>query len=290
MTSFTIVLCAALASAAAVDLNDLDSVLSANSIDVFSQFKIDYQRSYLDAEDEANHFHAFKANLKTLKLRNDEEKHANFGINNFADFTESELSSRTCGIEKKTDTEWPVDVATGKVTPIDTHWDGTCHTCKRFPELAKAGLPIDPDTKLPGWDWVAKGAVTTAKNQGGCGGCWAFGGTGDVEGAHFMAGNKLVNLSTAQLLSCDHEGTDDGCGGSVSNLDTYEYVIKNGLTSWANYPWLQNTSTEKCLTAKTKTVVAKLSKQYQISGIGHLNDSYPNLTETFPGNSPWNLT
>lgn len=44
-------------------------------------------------------------------------------------------------------------------------------------------------------DWVAKGAVTTPKNQGQCGGCWAFATTGGVEGANFIATNSLPNLS-----------------------------------------------------------------------------------------------
>ena len=116
--------------------------------------------------------------------------------------------------------------------------------------------------------------------------------TGDVEGAHFLAGNALVSLSVQQLLECDHQGTDNGCGGSVSNLDAYEYVIKNGgLTSFASYPFVSaNDTIGHCDATKAAKAVATISHQWQISGFGHLNDSYPNITETFPGNSPWNLT
>jgi C1A family cysteine protease len=273
-------------ASALINLDDYASVTSAPE-EAFEQFKIEYNRQYEDEEEETLRFDAFNSTIKEIKLRSIEEQDATFAINQFADFTSDELASMRCGVERKTSVEWPVELQSGKVTPKDTYWDGKCTSCKRFPELAKKDLPIDPTTKLPGWDWVEKGAVTVPKAQGGCGGCWAFGGTGMVEGAHFMAGNDLVNLSTAQLLNCDHEGTDNGCGGSVSNLDTYEYVIKNGMTSWENYPW--HGKDNNCATAKTKTVVAKLQQQYQISGIGHLNDSYPNITETFPGNSPWNL-
>lgn len=44
-------------------------------------------------------------------------------------------------------------------------------------------------------DWVAKGAVTPVKDQGGCGGCWAFATTGGVEGTNFVYKNNLPNLS-----------------------------------------------------------------------------------------------
>jgi hypothetical protein len=113
-----------------------------------------------------------------------------------------------------------------------------------------------------------------------------------VEGAHFLAGNALVSLSVQQLLECDHQGTDNGCGGSVSNLDAYEYVIKNGgLTSFASYPFVSaNDTIGHCDATKAAKAVATISHQWQISGFGHLKDSYPNITETFPGNSPWNLT
>ena len=145
---------------------------------------------------------------------------------------------------------------------------------------------------MPGWDWTSHGAVTDVKTQGGCGGCWAFGAAGDIEGAHFLAGHPLVSLSVQQLLDCDHEGTDNGCGGSVSNLDSYEYVIKHGgLTTFENYPFTSlNDTTGACKQTKAAKIAASISHQWQISGIGHLNDSYPNITETFPGHSPWNLS
>jgi len=48
-------------------------------------------------------------------------------------------------------------------------------------------------------DWRSKHAVTGVKNQGHCGGCWAFSTTGAVEGANAIAGNALTSLSEQQV-------------------------------------------------------------------------------------------
>lgn len=110
--------------------------------------------------------------------------------------------------------------------------------------LVKARPPVDfaPERQLQqpvtaaansSWDWRDHGAVTTVKNQGTLGTCWAFSTVGNLEGQFFLKKNELKDLSVEQLVECDamndaKNGTAD-CGefGGWPYL-AYQYYEKAG--------------------------------------------------------------
>jgi C1A family cysteine protease len=50
-------------------------------------------------------------------------------------------------------------------------------------------------------DWVGK-AVSSVKDQGMCGSCWAFSAVGALEGLIAVTNKTVLNLAPQQLVDC----------------------------------------------------------------------------------------
>jgi hypothetical protein len=88
-------------------------------------------------------------------------------------------------------------------------------------------------------NWATEGAVTSVKDQGLCGCCWAISVIGAVEANAAINSNfgYRENLSFQQLISCDWGNW--GCDGGLL-FNAWQYVLDNaigGLATYEDYPF-----------------------------------------------------
>mmetsp|Transcript_32890 Transcript_32890/g.92428 ORF Transcript_32890/g.92428 Transcript_32890/m.92428 type:complete len:344 (+) Transcript_32890:96-1127(+) len=188
--------------------------------ELFRKFKADFVKDYEAVEHKAR-LEAFADNLEFIERENSKGRSYTLGLNHFADMTSEEFAMGYMGYK-----------------PSKKPWGGLPYLGSH--EVGNVTLP-------DAVDWTQKGAVTTAKNQGQCGSCWAFSTTGALEGALAIASGKLVPLSEQQLVDCSKKFGENGCGGGSMDggfqyaestgfctEDSYKYKAKNGICQATN--------------------------------------------------------
>jgi C1A family cysteine protease len=97
-----------------------------------------------------------------------------------------------------------------------------------------------PERDLPAsWDWRTLGGTTPAKNQGGCGACWAFAAVGALESIYKITNGTQLLFSEQQCLSCNDYG--EGCdGGQMTSC--YEIWESFGACTQTCIPYTGNDS------------------------------------------------
>jgi Papain family cysteine protease len=128
-------------------------------------------------------------------------------------------------------------------------------------------------------DWVERGGVTSVKNQGRCGSCWAVSMCGAVEGAAFANSNNnnyLQSLSFQQFVSCNERNL--GCdGGNLVIASLYASLTDFGGVARLNdyeYTDFYGDTTAECLLSRQSTPVAVEVSEPQLvagmtSGLGY---------------------
>jgi len=82
-----------------------------------------------------------------------------------------------------------------------------------YNENLRVFAPEEPP-KLTRLDWRDHGMVTSTKNQGACGSCWAFAAIACLESHILIEGSQTsYDLSEQYVVSCDN--TNSGCNGCI---------------------------------------------------------------------------
>ena len=118
-------------------------------------------------------------------------------------------------------------------------------------------------------DWEQAGAVTSVKDQGRCGCCWAVSVAGAVEGAAAISSgfSYLQSLSFQQFISCDD--TNFGCNGG-DPVNALQYADSNsfgGMTTLNDYSFTDynGRTTESCSVTNDPLAVQSQGAGYVVS-------------------------
>ena len=77
------------------------------------------------------------------------------------------------------------------------------HPAPLLPPERYTSPQLDVGAVPESFDWRERGVVSSVKDQGSVGSCWAFSTVGNVEGQWALAGHNLTSLSAEQLVDCD---------------------------------------------------------------------------------------
>jgi len=91
--------------------------------------------------------------------------------------------------------------------------------------------------------WKRKSIITIS---GKCSSCWAFAATAVLESQHAIHKHppSAISLSEQQLIDCDRDTEDTGCGAGFPAV-ALSYAQKEGLINSIDYPYVGEGS-EKC--------------------------------------------
>lgn len=230
---------------------------------LWENFKVKYGKVYENEQVEQQRRQVFERNLQriddikrqtvTVRSQNGSVVHQapsfDVGINHLADLTEEEYSEIN-GFRLPTKAwECLRDTIQDKIKSVRCWWSGFAYDKKKsdmFIGKVLRNLSQIPDAV----DWSQDSArVSSVKDQGRCGSCWAFALTGMLEGQQQVRLNRtsgsanVTDLSPQNLVDCDVWNL--GCRGG-DPLRALSFVHKQGgINSWDSYPYVSGSGSAK---------------------------------------------
>jgi cathepsin F len=196
----------------------------------FTSFQKTFGKQYNHAEEFKHRFEIFKMNYNRIDLTNfnlekSGQKSHEFGITQFMDLTPTEFAKTHLNLK------------------MDMMSKIRARSVEQKPTFAFGDAPEN-------FDWREKGVVSSVKDQGSCGSCWAFSAMGNIESEYAIKTGKVVDFSEQQLVDCD-KGQDEGCNGGLMEY-AFKYLEDNGVMADKDYSYTGSDGT--CKYDKTKVV------------------------------------
>jgi cathepsin F len=196
--------------------SELDNLLFKK----YQKFLTKFEKSYPNMDEMNAKFAVFKQNYLKAKLKAAQfpktEDVKSFGTTEFMDMTEEEFSKNYLTLNQ---TALPNNTTKFYFNQTINKTNG------RF---------LQNDDVPESWDWTERGAVNPIRNQGLCGGCWAFSAVSNMESQYYLKTGVLPKLSEQQLIDCDP--LNSGCSGGIMH-NTFTYIKYNGIQSRDEYPY-----------------------------------------------------
>ncbi|ABI35734.1 cathepsin [Ectropis obliqua nucleopolyhedrovirus] len=174
-------------------------------------FVANYNKMYDDDLEKTKRYSIFRDNLRDINIKNKLNGSAVYRINKFSDLSTSEIVLKYTGLS---------------VPPTERLTTNFCKT-----------IVLDqPPGKGPlNFDWRHQNKVTSIKNQGVCGACWAFATLASIESQYAIKHNVQINLSEQQMIDCDY--VDMGCDGGLLHTAFEQMIEMGGVKHEHEYPY-----------------------------------------------------
>jgi C1A family cysteine protease len=185
--------------------------------------------TFKDPEEHAHRLSVFAKNLDIIKELNEKKEGGEgvvFGVTQLSHLTPEEFKNQIL-----------VSDALSAIVPESQRKHKT--SFNRTRPLPIHGRRQKRQALPTAFDWRTYSAVTSVKNQGSCGCCWAFAAVGAVESQYALWNGGLLNLAEQEVLNC---AQSNGCSGGTPHA-ALDLIISNGVhyESAAPYAQVKNT-------------------------------------------------
>jgi C1A family cysteine protease len=220
---------------------------------IFKAFHFYHKKTYkLNSQEGLDRYRIFKKNMKWVNEENKKLGKTIYGITKFMDMTHEEFVQKTLmkpeamkkimnNMNKKSMRFLQDDDSNNKHHDDNDHHhdddhhhdhhhhdhhhhDDHHHDHHNVEKIQKTNKKVNKKFSNGNIDHMKW--ESPAKDQGGCGSCWAFAAVAAIENKYFALSGKLTLFSEQYLVDCDN--LDGGCDGGWPS-ETIQWISSNGL-------------------------------------------------------------